>query len=589
MYSISNEYRTKMLDQVQTHKLSGTLDGSIPFSDSSVIGVSIQNQCSDKNVNVGSVNIGVLKLTFLSDLLNRGDYYGKEIALSDSLLTGYTDEEEEIWEDIPLGVFRIAEATWRAEGMIDVIAYDCLSQMDEPITPIQTSGYLYDFCKLVETETGAEFGMTREECEALPNGDIIISPYTENDMTTWRDMVSKLAQLVGGFGYADRDGTWRLKSFNNTSVLNVPVNRRMSGSKFSDFTTRFDGMSWVDVKTTGETYYVGDSNGFTMELGNNPFLQYGGVAITKGRVQTIFSTVQTMIYTPFEVSGLPALVALDLGDVVSFTDDYTGHTSIGAVMAITWTYNKSFKMVCYGSNPNLSKAQSKTDKAIAGNKSQNSKDKISTYTSANITEIEVGSELQEITRTYFTTASEQPMLTLTEVKFNLDSSGQVELVYFLDNEQINYIPTETYSESGLHTVSFMFPIEGASTDFKHKFQVFMRAASGATIEPLDARTYIQGYGYDLTSEWVGILEADDTITIVPIGKAGVLGLTETITHSFANNSTEQASDNLTILQIEQLRALSILESVAIFMHNLCLATESELFLLTEDEMRIELD
>ncbi len=588
MYQISEAYTTKMLDQVQTHRLSGLL-GSLAFSGDDVIGVSFTNRCSDKNVSLGSVNIGTLKLTFLKDLLNRGNYYGKTITLSDALLVGYDEDESEVWESIPLGVFRIAEATWTAQGMVDIVAYDCLSLMDEPIAPIQTSGYLYDFCKLVETETGAEFGMTREECEALPNGDIIISPYTENDMTTWRDMVSKLAQLVGGFGYADRDGTWRLKSFNNTSVLNVPVNRRMSGAKFSDFQTRFDGMSWVDVKTTGETYYVGDSNGFTMALGNNPFLQYGGTAIVKGRVQTIFSIVQTMIYTPFEVSGLPAFVALDLGDVVSFTDDYTGHTSIGCVMSVTWTYNKSFKMACYGNNPNLRTAQSKTDKAIAGNRSANAKDRIATFTSANIQELTIDDSLNEILRSYFTTASEQPMLTMTEVKFNLTDEGIVELIYFLDNEQIDYIPTETYSESGVHTISFMYPIEGASTDFKHKFQVFMRTTSGAVIQPLDARTYIQGYGFDLTSEWVGILEADDQITIIPLGGAGVLGLTETITTSLAPSASVTASDNVPVLDIKALAAFALMDSVAIFMHNLCLAVESDYFLTTEADQRIELD
>ena len=88
MYSVSNAYKTKMYDQVQTHKLSGTVD-SIAFTDSDVVGVSYTNRCAEKKVNLGSVNIGTLKLTFLTDILNRGEYYGKTITLSDYLLTGY--------------------------------------------------------------------------------------------------------------------------------------------------------------------------------------------------------------------------------------------------------------------------------------------------------------------------------------------------------------------------------------------------------------------------------------------------------------------------------------------------------------------
>ena len=586
MYSVSNAYRIKMLDKVQTHKLSGTLNGSVSFTDADVIGVSYTNRCSDKNVNIGSVNIGVLKLTFLSDLLNRGDYEGSMITITDSLLI---DPENDTWEDVPVGVFYIAEATWTASGMIDVTAYDCFSLMDKPLAFVQTSGYLYDFCLLIEAATQAQFGMTRAECEALPNGNILISPYDDNDMQTWRDMVSKLAQLIGGFAYAERDGKWKLKSFNNTSILNVPVNRRKDGAKYSDFKTRFDGLSYEDVMTTGETKYIGDPDGFVMALGNNPFLQFGSGGIVRSRASTIFSVVQTMVYTPYEVAMLPAFVAIDLGDVISFQDDYTGHTSTGAVMSVTWTYNKLFKVSCYGSNPNLSKAQSKTDKAVAGNRSANAKDKISTYTSANIQELTIDSELQEILRTYFTTASSQPLLTLTEVKFNLEEAGEVEIHYFLDNEEIEYVPTETYSETGLHTFSLMYPLDGLSTDFKHKFSVFMRTTSGLVIQPLEARTYIQGYGFDLTSEWVGILEASDDITLVKIGKLDGISLTEIANVSFDPRELFTAADEVGLVSIEGRGALALMDSVAIYMHNLCLATESELFLLTEDEMRIELD
>ena len=265
MYQVSEAYTTKMFDQVQTHKLSGTIDG-VAFGGEDVIGVSYTNRCSDKNVALGSVNIGVLKLTFLKDLLNRGDYYGKVITLSDSLLTGYTELEEEIWESIPIGTFYVGEATWRAEGMVDVTAYDCLSMLDIPLAIEQTSGTIYDFCKLIERHTGAPFGMTQIECEALVNGTALISPYPENDMSTYRDLLSKLAQMVGGFAYGDREGTWKLKAFSNTSILSIGNTRRFSGAKYSDFETRFDGLSYQDVITTGETFYIGDPDGFVFNM-----------------------------------------------------------------------------------------------------------------------------------------------------------------------------------------------------------------------------------------------------------------------------------------------------------------------------------
>ena len=145
MYSVSNQYRSKMLDQVQTHALSGTIHHDFNFTGDDVIGVSYTNQCSDKKVSLGSVNIGVLKLTFLKDILNRGNYYGKEITLTDSLLLGYDENDDPIYEDVPIGVFYVGDAVHTGPDMVDITAYDCLSKMDKTLELGQTSCYIYDF------------------------------------------------------------------------------------------------------------------------------------------------------------------------------------------------------------------------------------------------------------------------------------------------------------------------------------------------------------------------------------------------------------------------------------------------------------
>ena len=151
MYSVSEEYLTKMLDQIQTHKLSGTIDG-VSFDESNVIGVSINNRCAEKKVNLGSVNIGTLKLTFLTDILNRGEYYGKTIILSDSLYLGLDENEEEVWETVPIGTFYVASATWSAAG-IDITAYDVLSKLDDTLDFTETTSKIYGFCQYIATKT----------------------------------------------------------------------------------------------------------------------------------------------------------------------------------------------------------------------------------------------------------------------------------------------------------------------------------------------------------------------------------------------------------------------------------------------------
>ena len=133
MYQVSDDYKTKMLDQVQTHRLTGTING-ISFTGDDVIGVSYKNQCSDKKVNIGSVYIGVLKLTFLRDFLNRGSYDKKVITISDGMFLGLDENDDPVWEDIPVGTFYVADAVWTSEDMIQVTAYECLSKIDKTLS-----------------------------------------------------------------------------------------------------------------------------------------------------------------------------------------------------------------------------------------------------------------------------------------------------------------------------------------------------------------------------------------------------------------------------------------------------------------------
>ena len=502
----------------------------------------------------------------MKDILNRGDYYGKEITLTDSLLLGYDQNNDPIYESVPVGVFYVGDAVHTGPDMVDITAYDCLSKMDKVLEIGQTSGYIYDFCQAIAADTGTTFGMTQEEVIALPNSTVIIGPYPDNDMTTYRDMLSKIATMIGGFAYADRDGTWKLKSFGTTSILNIPKNRRFSGAKFSDFQTRFDAVSYLDVKTTGETKYKGDPNGFVMELGNNPFLQYGTEGFLSDRVTEIFDVVKEMRYTPYKVSLLPAFIALDLGDVISFVGDYTSDTTTGAVMKVTWTYNKSFEVQCFGSNPNLRTAQSSTDHAIKGAYSANKEGRLVTYLSTNIQSFNVSSTKERILSTLFSTSSTQAMLTLTEIQFDLASPGTVEVFYVLDEQEILYVPKETYSESGIHTLSLMYPLQVDEINIRHRFDVKIKTSSGLTIAPESARLYIQGTGYNNANDFDGYIEARDDFTVVDYGYMQPIPMTDTlVVQADIHNDDHSVSDSFSEASFGSLNLVSMTDNASLYM------------------------
>ena len=559
MYTVSQDYITKMFDQVQTHRLSGTI-GTTNFTDSDVIGVSYNNKCSDKKVALGSVNIGVLKLTFLTDILNRGEYYGKKITLSDFLLTGYDGNDDPIWEEVPLGEFYIGEAKWTGAGTVNVTAYDCLSKLDDPLSLNQTTGTIYSFCSYIATQTGTTFGMTEGECQALPNGTETLSPYEESNMETWRDMVSALAQMVGGFAYADRDGSWKLRSFDNTSVTSVPKNRRFSGTSISDYETYYDTVQYTDLQSK-EVRYIGDTQGLVMNLGSQPFLQYGLANIVERRIEAIIGAMKKMTYTPFDMSALPALIALDLGDVITISSDYTGHNSLGAVMNITWTYNKSIKLSCYGENPNLRAGQSATDKNIAGLLNQTTNNEITYYTFANTQKVEAETETETLIASLnFASVQQTTVKIYTELIMDMiaDLSGDCsyELKYYLNDELVAYAPYErlggVYGASSGDTElsvtrDFFYILQNVEPGVRHNWKVALVTHGDISSTELDVNHIhitLEGQRLVGSGAFLGLIEISDTMPLFIVGAIQRGAFTESVDLKRPNCKKEEAGDAL---------------------------------------------
>lgn len=617
MYSVSEEYLAKMFDQIQTHKLSGTVDG-VSFTENDVIGVSYSNRCAEKKVNIGSVNIGTLKLTFLTDILNRGEYFGKVITLSDSLYLGLDENEEEIWETVPVGTFYIGSATWTAAG-IDIVAYDALSKMDEAINLTSTTAKIYGFCEYIAEQTGTTFGMTQQECEALPNGTEAISPYEEANFETFRDLLSALAQMVGGFAYADKDGTWKLRSFGSTSVVTVPKNRRMSGSSFSDYSTYYDTIAYTDADAK-VVRYVGDGDGQVMNLGTQPFLQYGVSEVKNRRALAIANSIKAMEYTPFHISMLPASIALDLGDVITLADDFSGSSSIGAIMEYTWTYNKSFSAYCYGDNPKLQAAQSKTDKEISGILNTTTQNEVTYYNYTNLEEIEIADQVETpIASISFTAAQTTTVKIMHEFLFdmvkNLTSNGSYEIHYYLDNELVTYKPREsltgiagsvTIPEEGGDdaeysvdiepvdisiTRDFFYVIRNVAPNVRHTWVVTVttNGFEEASIDVENAHITIEGQRLYSEEHFNGLIEIRENIGKFSVYGVGIRNVTETVAVNTESAEIIDISENITLYDLGGIAVTGMSEEVQIVKTFLPLATETHILIKTEDGKLIRIE
>lgn len=519
MYNISPNYIAAVKDSSHRRKIAGNV-GGMTFDDENIVGgtLVIDNACSEgTEVKIGSVYMGQLQCVFCG-INYTGQWYGKTITLAEGLLTGIIDDEE-VWEWVPLGTFEIVEANHFEDG-VHVTAYDRMQKFEKTFPELQTSGTPYDLLMLCCNECGVALKKTQEQIEELPNGNKSFVLFAENDIETYRDFVSWIAQTMGCFATMTRDGKLDIRMYGGTTVDTIGITERFRGASFSDFVTRYTGVSVVQIdKET--TVYKGleVDDGLTYNLGSNPLLQNIVLDEILGNILTALANIQ---YTPFSVdkAGNPAY---DLGDQVEFPGGL-GRGVTGCIMAYDYTYHGAYTIQGFGSNPALANAKSKTDKQIAGLMSRTNSQETQYYTFTNAGELVIGETDKEIIHIRFGSSKSTTSIFQAEILCDVESGEDTDTVianvkYILNGNELLYKPVETWIDGDhlLHLLYF-FPIDSAQIN---NLSVRMNAEGGTiTIPAASIQACIYGQGLAATDKWDGYIEAEDNIVEVGFGTAG---------------------------------------------------------------------
>ena len=363
MYAVSQAFLDAMQRPVQRHRIKGTV-GSVPFTEANILSgsFSITGQCSDtSNVQIGQVYTSELKITLLKSLgLSRYTIKDSEIApfFGLRLASG-------VYEYIPLGIFTVSKASWAASG-VEITAYDNMAKLDRSFTTETLIGTPYELMTLACESCGLELGMKKRDFAAFANGQRELSLYADNDIKTWRDCVSWIAQAIGCNVFAGRDGRIVLRAYGQTVVDTIDTEHRLNGSTFDDYETRYTGLSVVNAAEQMTVYYsLSEDDGLTYNLGTNPFLQEDHDGTVEELCREILSALTRIRYVPFKVDmiGNPAF---DLMDVLCFEGGFADGTKISCITKYTFHYNAKYSIQGVGTNPELASAQSKSDKNISG-------------------------------------------------------------------------------------------------------------------------------------------------------------------------------------------------------------------------------
>jgi len=363
MYSVSQKYLEAMKRPVQRHRIKGTV-GLVPFTEEDILSgsFSITGQCSDNsNVQIGQVYITELNITLMRTLdLSRYTLKGSEITPWFGLRLDTGD-----YEYIPLGVFTVSSASWAASG-VQIKAYDNMSMLERSFSGTKLIGTPYELCRLACESCGLELGMVNADFDNFVNGQAKLQLYPDNDIETWRDVLSWIAQTLGCNVFADRGGDIVLRAYNQTVVETIDDEHRFTGCSFDDYETEYTGISVVDIENRVTRYYGEDEdNGLTYNLGSNPFLQTAATGTTEEMVREVLRSLRQIKYVPFSVTMIGNPV-YDLMDVFRFTNGLADGDKISCITKYTFKYNDKYDIEGVGQNPALSSSKSKSDKNISG-------------------------------------------------------------------------------------------------------------------------------------------------------------------------------------------------------------------------------
>ena len=533
MYPVSNAYKEAMHARVQSFRVTGTV-GDVSFTDENILegSLSITNQCSgNENIEIGQVYIGELNCTFLNLSIGRNNWYGKDITI-------YFGQRlaDKSYEDIPLGVFTVAEAEYTESGVV-IKAYDHMALLDKSCSSLATGTIPYNLAKIICDNCRVRLETTEAEFARFPNGRVTLAVYENSDISTYRDALSWLAQTCCCFATASRTGGIILKCYGGSAIDVIDDEHRFTGCSFSDFSTRYTGLSVVNIdKQTTSYYKVSPDNALTYNLGSNPYLQYAVSHSLSTMRQSVLNKLTEIDYVPFRATciGNPAY---DLGDVLIFSNGIADGTKQSVLTKYAWTYGKNYVMEGVGKNPALATGNSKTDKNISGliNQTKSSEQYICTVL-RNGSPVNIGDgQMQSVLFSHYilTGASHvrfnfEVLLTVTattstenlaEVTINdnvltLNPAPTakfvtVKAIYKSDGQEItSRYPTETW-QSGKHILTLQYDLDFDDA-VDHTFDLWLEVIGGSvTIAPQDAYEVISSTGLAASNKWEGTFRSDD--------------------------------------------------------------------------------
>ena len=575
MYDLITEAKSA----IQSYSLSGSI-GNISFDDEKVLKDSliISNQCSDNSeFRLGGVYIGQMNISFVNVNIGRNSWFGKEITLNVTIGNN----------TVPLGKFTVDKAQ-HSKGIVSVTAYDNMAKFDKAVgTGVGTYGSAYDILALACQACNVVLANTRAQIEALPNGT---QPFVLNelgDIETWRDLIYWLSVSLCSFATIDRQGRLVIRTFHQTVDDTLDYDIRFSSSTYGDEVIDYTGATVYITETKEvEYYHAVTDNGYTLNLGNNPFFQTPK-AQREHYMQNVITGLAQISFNACKVQ-VPFGWHYDLGDVLKFPNGEGSQVNLFCIMGYSLKYNGECSLIGI---PGQKDSMSKTDKNLQGMMAAAGRNEFTSYELRNSAPILIGDNEEErllMARIASNTATKAQI----HVEVNLESEADADytqgvVTYLINSQDALFYPEETWID-GKHVLHLMYilPLDANSIQI---FEVYLRSLGGTiSIDRGGVWMYASGAGLVGDGKWNGSIEIQEdaeTFNIIDIGFANA---SDSVSVSTQTPTTATGSDVASAFNIVDISFASATDSVLVAVHtaSYALITEEEEAVLTEDDIAL---
>lgn len=476
----------------------------------------ITKQCCGSNeIELGTVYAAEIGITLFSDI-DRYTLDDATVSLFFHLVL--PDNTEEV---IPMGVFEVSEAN-RQIKTLELKGYDYMLRFDKNLKLSSSSGKAFNFLSMACTECKVELAQTKEEIESLPNGKETLGVYSDNDMSSFRDLIYYVAQVLGCICRINREGKLELIKYDSSPTIEIPSRHRFDSS-YSDFVTRYTAVSSTNLITEEAEYYSLElDDALTLNLGVNPLLQFGLKSTREKLIKNILNAISVVEYVPFDSTtiGNPAL---DVGDILTFSGGHADSSKMSCITSITYKINGKHTLKCVGKNPKLATAKSKADKNIEGLMNQVETGKIVTYNFVNVSPFSIGNSSTNVMDITFTSKEETTAQFHATILLEIESTESTNLselvvVYKMNYEEVtSFYPTQTYI-NGKHILTLFFPIPQIVKNSSNVLSLYLKVNGGTvSIGESQIKATVSGQGLVAgIGEWNGRIEFTETIGFIPI-------------------------------------------------------------------------